>query len=233
MKQSLLDLIICPLTRRPLQVEKVDEERNGEILTGLLKTTGPEKPNIYPIEEGVPNLLAPLNEAQSKQTVTVFGEEWEHYSYWGWLDSVPDGLTELDMVGGMLKDAERMYRHKTQFSEEMVHNSSVALDVGCGNGRHSYQALQAGHANVVSMDASNAIHIARRNFLDRGIKHTHFVRGNALNLPFKNDCFDHVFSIGVMQHTGGPQSFLQEQSRGGKTGWFYFAELLWYWNRLV
>ena len=58
MKESLLDIICCPLDKHDLEltVEERDEA-DGEIVEGLLVCTdcGEE----YPIEDGIPNLLPP------------------------------------------------------------------------------------------------------------------------------------------------------------------------------
>ena len=58
MKESLLDIICCPLDKHDLEltVEERDDE-DGEIVEGLLVCTdcGEE----YPIEDGIPNLLPP------------------------------------------------------------------------------------------------------------------------------------------------------------------------------
>lgn len=213
MKHSLLDYIRCPITCRPLKIDSVSEKEGDEIISGRLCAVEGENSYFYSIDHGVPNLLEPVDKSNSKQTLHVFGNEWEHYSYWGWLDSVPEHMSELDVTGGLLSDATRMFHHKAQFSNCMLKEGSIAMDVGCGNGRHSFQALQAGHSNTISVDASDAIYVARRNFINKDITHTHFVRGNALNLPFVNNCVDHTFSIGVMQHTGNPHSFLSEQKR--------------------
>jgi len=56
MKESLLDIICCPLDKADLELE-VDEREGKEILEGSLICT--ECGETYPIEDGIPNLLPP------------------------------------------------------------------------------------------------------------------------------------------------------------------------------
>ena len=56
MKESLLDIICCPIDKSDLELTV--EERDGEeILEGVLTCT--ECGETYPIEDGIPNLLPP------------------------------------------------------------------------------------------------------------------------------------------------------------------------------
>jgi uncharacterized protein YbaR (Trm112 family) len=56
MKESLLDILCCPLDKGDLELE--DEEReDGEITAGGLVCT--QCGERYPIEDGIPNLLPP------------------------------------------------------------------------------------------------------------------------------------------------------------------------------
>lgn len=58
MKESLLDIVCCPLDKHDLDLS-VDErdEEDGEILAGTLTCT--DCGERYPIEDGIPNLLPP------------------------------------------------------------------------------------------------------------------------------------------------------------------------------
>ena len=56
MKESLMDIICCPLDKHELTLE-IDEQDDDEILDGTL--TCMECGETYPIEDGIPNLLPP------------------------------------------------------------------------------------------------------------------------------------------------------------------------------
>ncbi|RAW46260.1 Trm112 family protein [Halorubrum sp. 48-1-W] len=51
-----MDVICCPLDKADLELD-VDEEGDGEVLEGTLTCT--ECGEVYPIEDGIPNLLPP------------------------------------------------------------------------------------------------------------------------------------------------------------------------------
>jgi len=56
MKRDLMDILCCPLDKQELELS-VDEEDGDEILEGTLTCT--ECGEVYPIEDGIPNLLPP------------------------------------------------------------------------------------------------------------------------------------------------------------------------------
>jgi uncharacterized protein YbaR (Trm112 family) len=55
-KESLLDIVCCPLDKHDLELD-VDERDDGEVMKGTL--TCSECGERYPIEDGIPNLLPP------------------------------------------------------------------------------------------------------------------------------------------------------------------------------
>ncbi len=56
MKESLLDIVCCPMDKSDLELE-VEERDSEEVLSGMLVCT--ECGERYPIEDGIPNLLPP------------------------------------------------------------------------------------------------------------------------------------------------------------------------------
>jgi uncharacterized protein YbaR (Trm112 family) len=56
MKESLMDIIRCPMDKQELELEVI-QRTDDEVLEGRLVCT--ECGEEYPIEEGIPNLLPP------------------------------------------------------------------------------------------------------------------------------------------------------------------------------
>lgn len=56
MKESLMDIICCPLDKHEIELD-VETRDGDEIIEGTL--TCPECGEEYPIEDGIPNLLPP------------------------------------------------------------------------------------------------------------------------------------------------------------------------------
>jgi uncharacterized protein YbaR (Trm112 family) len=54
--ESLLDIVCCPLDKAELELA-VEERTAEDILAGTLTCT--ECGEVYPIEDGIPNLLPP------------------------------------------------------------------------------------------------------------------------------------------------------------------------------
>ncbi len=57
MKRKLMDILACPVCKsHPLEL-KVTKEDEREVLEGTI--TCPKCGNVYPIEDGIPNMLPP------------------------------------------------------------------------------------------------------------------------------------------------------------------------------
>ena len=106
---------------------------------------------------------------------------------------------------------QRLKKNKYNFKEFKYLN---ALDAGCGNGRYTLALKKLGMKKVVGVDFSDVnISDAKKRIKKIGIKNVVFKKGNVLNLPFRNNSFDFVFSNGVLHHTKNPQKGFNELIR--------------------
>jgi SAM-dependent methyltransferase len=94
------------------------------------------------------------------------------------------------------------------------------LDLGCGFGRHAFQAVRLG-ARVVALDAqSNEVSQVRDTIgamVDAGEvgrdEEAGAVQGNALSLPFSDGSFDRVIASEVLEHIPDDTAAMAELSR--------------------
>ena len=57
MRRELVERLVCPVTREPLELNVEREDDDGEVISGWLYS--PALDFRYPIEDGIPNLLPP------------------------------------------------------------------------------------------------------------------------------------------------------------------------------
>lgn len=94
------------------------------------------------------------------------------------------------------------------------------LDLGCGMGRHAFQAVRLG-ARVVALDAANDEVTQVRNTIGAMVDagevgrddEAGVVQGNALRLPFSDDTFDRVIASEVLEHIPQDTEAMAELSR--------------------
>ena len=94
------------------------------------------------------------------------------------------------------------------------------LDLGCGFGRHSYEALKRG-AEVVACDLARpeveqvrdlARLLVAEGEVDESVMAAP-VQGNALGLPFDDDSFDRVIASEVLEHIDDDEAAFAELAR--------------------
>jgi SAM-dependent methyltransferase len=102
-----------------------------------------------------------------------------------------------------------------------VREGDRLLDLGCGFGRHSYQAARIG-AEVVAFDASaDEVRKVQDTFgamavageLDAGAARVGAVQGDALRLPFASGSFDRVIASEVLEHIPADDTAMAELAR--------------------
>ena len=77
----------------------------------------------------------------------------------------------------------------------------LLLDIGCGRGGYSLQFRNFG-ANVVALDLKKPF-----------VANLNFVKGDATELPFKDNSFDIIFSSSLIEHLPDPEPLIKEIKR--------------------
>ena len=111
-----------------------------------------------------------------------FGEEWKGY-------------------GRILPEHEREFTQYFDLVDLASLRQARVCDLGCGAGRWSY-FLKDLCKEIVLVDFSDAIFVARKNL--SASQNCLFFLGDIRRLPFKRDCCDFVFCLGVLHHLPTP-----------------------------
>jgi SAM-dependent methyltransferase len=164
---------------------------------------------VYPLVNGVVRFVDAENYAGS------FGFQWTLYNQ-----------TQLD--SSISQRSEDAFRGRTGFTPEDLAGKLV-LDVGCGMGRFAEVATRWG-AWVVGIDLSQAVEAAARNLRDRDAD---ILQADVFKLPFAEESFDFIYSIGVLHHTPDCERAFKALPRllkpGGRIAvWLYSAYNPWY-----
>ena len=109
--------------------------------------------------------------------------------------------------------------------EKIVNDKTYVLDIGCGTGRFTrYLSRRAGFIEAV--DPSAAIFAADR--LLGSIKNVRLTKASVETLPFDDETFDFVMSIGVLHHIPGTFRAKQDCIKKVKRGGYFYVYL--YYN---
>lgn len=114
-----------------------------------------------------------------------------------------------------------------RFDDLGAHAGDLLLDMGCGAGRHAFEAYRRG-ARVVAFDYSAAelkdvggLFAAMRESGEAGVGADSLAvtaNGDALRLPFADDTFDRIIASEVLEHVADDQVALDEVFRVLKPG---------------
>jgi SAM-dependent methyltransferase len=118
------------------------------------------------------------------------------------------------------------FRNRTGLVAGLL-DGQVVLDAGCGMGRYLRIAAEASPRLVVGIDLSRAVVAAHE--LTAAHPSVAVTRGDLLRLPFGPASFDHIYSLGVLDHTPDPRRAFLDLARllkpGGRIAiWVYPRE---------
>lgn len=188
MRDALVEWLVDPDGHAPLTLDAAERDAGGHILAGSLRSgTGP----TFPVLRGIPRFVARNDEGQA-QVERSFAFKWaQRHSY---------------QSPSMLDEGRRwlVARYGFDSVDAMGAHMSAArgvLDAGCGGGYSASLWMPGGWRGAmwIGADISEAVDVAR----DRlgALANTEFVQADVMQLPFRDESFDIVFSEGVLHHT--------------------------------
>jgi ubiquinone/menaquinone biosynthesis C-methylase UbiE len=140
------------------------------------------------------------------KTLQSFGEEWGKFHQFT--------TDEIDQIGNDYFDLANM------LTPDMI-----ALDVGCGSGRWA-RYLSSKLQFIEAIDPSNAVYVAAAGLHE--FKNIRVTQASVSNLPFKDNAFDFVYSLGVLHHVPNTLEAIQNCFKKTKTGGWFLVYL--YYN---
>jgi ubiquinone/menaquinone biosynthesis C-methylase UbiE len=166
----------CAKCDAPLVLSAVASEdpSQDEIIEGKLRC--PQGHTDAPIVRSIPRFVA------SESYAANWGFQWNRFD-----------RIQVDSV--MRNDLSRDRFYKTTGWPSRMEGQRI-LEVGCGAGRFTQLALEAG-AELVSFDLSSSVEAALRNN-PRQSRWTLF-QGSIYDIPLKKNSFDKIFCMGVLQ----------------------------------
>ena len=208
MKRRLLEILVCPWCGGGFEVIPLGEPSpGGDVEEGALRCACGR---AFPIIRGIPRILdkvfdefpefarrhpeaaaRPVSAATVDETDEAIRRTSDSFGY--------QWTTFADMATDFRENfLQYIYPVDTSFFP-----GKLGLDMGCGFGRHIYNAAKFG-AEMVGVDLSEAIESTRRNTL--GMPNVHLVQADVYHLPFRPATFDFVYSIGVLHHLPDPEA---------------------------
>jgi len=197
MEEWLLEILRCPRCGGELTLQAVCQRAaDGRVQEGCVACQRCD--SAYPVRCGIVRFVP------SERYVESFGLQWTRYR-----------VEEAE-------EDRNTFVAKTGFQLDELRGLTV-LDAGCGAGRYSRVAAEAG-ARVVAVDMSRAVDQAAR--LCRDLANVQFIQADLLELPLAVGWADAAFSIGVLHHTSRPAEAFRQVARtvrpGGKLAvWVY------------
>jgi len=110
-------------------------------------------------------------------------------------------------------------------NENIINKNTYALDIGCGTGRWTkYLSQKAGF--IEALDPSDAVFAADE--LLQGIENVRITKASVETIPFPDETFDFVMSIGVLHHIPNTQNAMIDCVKKVKKGGYFYCYL--YYN---
>ena len=180
MKKEYVKYLCCIDCKGKL-VLKEEKIFNKRIQNGLLVCKHCSK--TYPVFNFIPRF------SRSKGYASSFGTQWKTFA-----------KAQIDI--GKNQESSIRFKSEVGWSADEISNS-LALEVGCGAGRFVDVVSKFGAKLIIGVDITDAVDAAYKNLGSRD--NVFIIQADIYNMPFREQTFNFVYSIGVIHHTPEPK----------------------------
>ena len=163
---------------------------------------------LYTLKAGNKQIASFISGAEQnidKKTVESFGEEWTKFDSFSSQEIKNAGDQYFDIV-----------------TEDILNKNTIVLDLGCGTGRWSkYIGDKAGF--IEAIDPSAAVFAAHH--LTSDMTNIRITQASSDNIPFADESFDLMMSLGVLHHIPDTEMALKSGVRKVKKGGYVLLYL--------
>lgn len=191
MREALLEVLVDPISKTPLDVEAREYGAGHHIVEGILRGPGGR---TYVIRNGIPRLVLTVDHDQ-RRTGDSFRFKWQQRSTY-----------DTPHMHRVVQDwlAPRYGFRNLEEMRGFFGSRRLILDAGCGSGFSSSFWMDPawrteGAPQWFGAELSEAIDVAQERL--GHIAGTHFIQTDILQLPFRLNTFDTIYSEGVLHHT--------------------------------
>jgi SAM-dependent methyltransferase len=213
--------LCCPQTGEALKIKTITRrDYDGEVLDGELVSA--QSNHTYVISNGIPRFVF------DKEYNKTWDYKWTHIDGGKGLNY---RIVDKSDPAYQIHDIFDRNNHKGKAYEYA--RGKLVLDLGCGVGQYSYRLIEEyAPEKLVALDLTGGVDVFRKIMLERFPQYKPtilFVQANVFQMPFCDETFDYVFSLGVLQHTGNTREAIRQAARVVKFGgqinfWIYGSE---------
>jgi len=199
---------------------------NIDIVEGILTCTACKA--TYPVINGIPRMQPPQLRSILFEHYSDFFNKYESLlPDWKIPDKTLSGQDkwkektlrsfgyEWTTFSNMLEEYSRAYWEYFNGKTPDFFKDKIVLDAGCGTGRHAH--FTSDHCReLIGVDLSMAVEVARKNTLHNS--NVNIVQADIYTLPFRENTFDFVYSIGVIHHLPRPYDAFRNLCKYVKNG---------------
>ncbi len=156
----------------------------------------------------IASFITPGEKNIHPETIKSFGVEWNRFYKFNEEDIETAGEQYFDII-----------------TSEMLNKEKNVLDAGCGSGRWSKYISERADF-IEAIDPSDAVYAAAH--LTKDISNIRITQASIDNIPFADESFDFIFSLGVMHHLPDTQHAINKVASKLKSKGYFMLYL--YYN---